>query len=77
MTKATDIQIVGNLTDNFRGYAALLRKIKQRVLIAQQRAVYAANEETLRMYWDVAKCCNKAKMLMVGARKHYNGWLWI
>ena len=37
MTKDTDIQADGNLTDNFRGYAALLRRIKQRVLIAQQR----------------------------------------
>ncbi len=31
----------------------MLRKIKQRVLIAQQRAIYAANEEMLRMYWDI------------------------
>jgi len=61
MTKATDIQIVGNLTDNFRGYAALLRKIKQRVLIAQQRAVYAANEETLRMYWDVGEMLQQSQ----------------
>lgn len=55
MTKDTDIQADGNLTDNFRGYAALLRRIKQRVLIAQQRAIYAANEEMLRMYWDVGE----------------------
>ena len=41
------------MSDNFRGYAALLRKIKQRVLIAQQRAIYAANDEMLRMYWDI------------------------
>ena len=39
------------MADNFNGYAALLRKIKQRVLVAQQRAIYAANEEMLRMYW--------------------------
>ena len=45
MTKNTDKQAIG--------YAALLRKIKQRVLIAQQRAIYAANEEMLRMYWDI------------------------
>lgn len=32
------------------GYAALLRKIKQRVQTAQQRAIYAVNEEMLRMY---------------------------
>ncbi len=35
MAKDTNIQVAGNLTDNFRGYAALLRKIKQRVQIAR------------------------------------------
>ena len=50
MAKKTDIQMADNLMDNFRGYAALLRKIKQRVLTAQQRVIYAANEEMLRMY---------------------------
>lgn len=44
MAKDTNIQIAGNLTENFRGYAALLRRIKQRVQIAQQRVIYAANE---------------------------------
>ena len=53
MAKNINIQVTDNLTDNFRGYAALLRKIKQRVLIAQQRVIYAANEEMLRMYWDI------------------------
>jgi len=53
MTKKTDKQAIDNLADNFNGYAALLRKIKQRVLVAQQRAIYAANEEMLRMYWDI------------------------
>ena len=53
MAKNTNIQVVDNLTDNFRGYAALLHKIKQRVQVAQQRAIYAANEEMLRMYWDI------------------------
>ena len=38
------------LSDSFRGYAKLLRQIKQRVLLAQQRAIYVANEEMLRMY---------------------------
>ena len=40
MAKNTDKQAFENISDNFRGYAALLRKIKQRVLIAQQRAIY-------------------------------------
>ena len=53
MVKNTDKQTIDKLSDNFRGYAALLRKIKRRVLIAQQRAIYAANEEMLRMYWDI------------------------
>ena len=34
MVKNIDKQTVENVWDNFRGYAALLRKIKQRVLIA-------------------------------------------
>lgn len=31
MAKDNNIQVAGNLTDNFRGYAALLRGIKHRV----------------------------------------------
>ena len=61
MAKNTKIQTVDNLTDNFRGYAALLRKIKQRVLIAQQRIIYAANEEMLRMYWDVGEMLQQSQ----------------
>jgi len=61
MAKDTDIQVTGNLTDNFRGYAALLRRIKQRVQIAQQRAIYAANEEMLRMYWDVGEMLQQSQ----------------
>ena len=47
------IQENDTLADSFRGYAKLLRQIKQRVLLAQQRAIYAANEEMQRMYWDI------------------------
>ena len=47
------IQVNDTLADSFHGYAKLLRQIKQRVLLAQQRAIYAANEEMLRMYWDI------------------------
>ena len=53
MAETTDKQTIDKLADNFRGYTTLLRKIKQRILIAQQRAIYAANEEVLRMYWDI------------------------
>ena len=51
--KNMSTQVNDMLTDSFRGYAKLLRQIKQRVLLAQQRAIYAANEEMLRMYWDI------------------------
>lgn len=55
------MQVIDNLRDNFRGYAALLRKIKQRVLIAQQRVIYAANEEMLQMYWDVGEMLQQSQ----------------
>ena len=61
MAKNTNIQVTDNLTDNFHGYAALLRKIKQRVLLAQQRVIYAANEEMLRMYWDVGEMLQQSQ----------------
>ena len=38
---------------NFQGYPSLLRQIKHRVSFAQQKAMYAANEELLRMNWDI------------------------
>lgn len=60
---ANDIDILSsdNLAENFHGYADLLRKIKQRVQIAQQRAIYAANEEVLRMYWDVGELLQQSQ----------------
>lgn len=61
MAKNTNIQVTDNLTDNFRGYAALLRKIKQRVQVAQQRAIYAVNEEMLRMYWDIGEMLQQSQ----------------
>ncbi len=61
MDKNTNIQVVDNFTDNFCGYAALLRKIKQRVLLTQQRVIYAANEEMLRMYWDVGEMLQQSQ----------------
>ena len=61
IAKDADIQVSGNMMDNFRGYAALLRKIKQRVLIAQQRVIYVANEEMLRMYWDVGEMLQRSQ----------------
>lgn len=61
MAKNTNIQVVDNLTDNFRDYATLLRKIKQRVQVAQQRAIYAVNEEMLRMYWDIGEMLQQSQ----------------
>ena len=34
-------------------YPNLLAQVKERVKLAQQRAIYAANDELLRMYWDI------------------------
>lgn len=47
MAKDTSIQSATNErpAKSFWNYAALLRQIRQRVLLAQQRAIYAANEE--------------------------------
>ena len=56
-----DVQVNETLTDNFRGYAKLLRQIKQRVLLAQQRAIYAANEEMLRRYWDIGEMLQQSQ----------------
>lgn len=63
MSKDTNIQSAINdrPADDFRNYAALLRQIKQRVLLAQQRAIYAANEEMLRMYWDIGKMLQQSQ----------------
>lgn len=36
-------------------YAALLKQVKARVAFAQKKAIYAANEELLSMYWDIGK----------------------
>lgn len=63
MAKDTNIQSPTNdrQADGFRNYTALLRQIKQRVLLAQQRAIYAANEEMLRMYWDIGKMLQQSQ----------------
>ena len=49
------------MVDNFRGYATLLCKIRHRVLLARQRVIYAANEEMLRMYWDVGEMLQQSQ----------------
>lgn len=49
------------MVDNFRGYATLLCKIRHRVLLARQRVIYVANEEMLRMYWDVGEMLQQSQ----------------
>lgn len=41
--------------NNIFNYATLLKQIKARVALAQKKAIYAANEEMLTMYWDIGK----------------------
>ena len=42
-------------------YPLLVKQIKNRVLLAQQRAAFSANEELLRMNWDIGEILNKSK----------------
>ena len=43
-------------------YSYLLSQVKRRVALAQQRAIYAANEEMLHMYWDIGEMLEKSQM---------------
>lgn len=43
-------------------YSQLLSQVKERVALAQQRAIYAANEEMLHMYWDIGEMLEKSQM---------------
>ena len=54
------------IENNIGNYSFLLRQVKQRVALAQQRAIFAANEELLRMYWDLGQLLYKAQ--------HADGW---
>ena len=51
---------------DIQNYSRLLCQVKNRVALAQQRAVYAANEELLRMYWDLGQ--------MLHAAQQFEGW---
>ena len=50
-----------NHISNALNYPTLLQQVKQRVLLAQQKAIYAANEELLRMYWDLGRMLSSAQ----------------
>lgn len=43
------------IKDSILSYSGLLLQVKKRVALAQQRAIFAANEELLRMYWDLGQ----------------------
>ena len=42
-----------SLPINITEYTQLLNQIKQRVQLAQKKAIFSANAELLRMYWDI------------------------
>ena len=54
------------MANKIQEYALLLQQVKQRVILAQQRAIYSANEELLRMYWDLGQ--------MLHAAQQAEGW---
>ena len=57
---------MGNEIQKIQDYSVLLRQVKRRVALAQQHAIYAANEELLRMYWDLGQ--------MLHAAQQSEGW---
>ena len=42
-------------------YVRLLNQVRQRVALAQQKAIYSANEEMLHMYWDIGEILQKSQ----------------
>ena len=54
------------LENSKQNYSTLLWQVKKRVALAQQRAIYAANEELLRMYWVLSQ--------MLHAAQQAEGW---
>ncbi len=47
--------------DHLFSYATLLKQVKARVALAQKKAIYAANEEMLTMYWDIGKLLSESQ----------------
>ncbi len=50
-----------DIENGILNYSMLLKQVRRRVELAQQRAIYAANEELLRMYWDLGKMLYSAQ----------------
>lgn len=42
-------------------YLSLLKQVKERVATAQRKAIYAANDEMLSMYWDIGKLLSESQ----------------
>ena len=49
---------------NAFNYTHLLKEVKARVALAQKKAIYAANEEMLSMYWDIGKLLYESQKLI-------------
>lgn len=49
------------IQNNVFSYATLLKQVKARVALAQKKAIYAANEEMLTMYWDIGKLLSESQ----------------
>lgn len=49
------------IQNNIFSYATLLKQVKARVTLAQKKAIYAANEEMLTMYWDIGKLLSESQ----------------
>lgn len=49
------------IQSNIFSYATLLKQVKARVALAQKKAIYAANEEMLTMYWDIGKLLSESQ----------------
>ena len=47
-------------------FAALLAEVKQRIQLAQIRAVLKVNSELVRLYWDIGR--------LIDARQKHEGW---
>ena len=47
--------------NNFNRYASLLKRIRQRVSLAQKRVIFTANEELLHMYWDIGEMLQQSQ----------------
>ncbi|HPX82583.1 MAG TPA: DUF1016 N-terminal domain-containing protein, partial [Syntrophales bacterium] len=48
------------------GFAVLLSEVKQRIQLAQTRAVLAVNSELVRLYWDIGR--------IIDLRQKREGW---